>query len=255
MPERVQAILPTFEGITLDALKKKAELLQRLDNKYVLSTNDIVAFMEYAQAHFQILDIHGLRQFRYSSAYFDSPEYATFRDHNQGRRQRLKVRHREYMDHQRHYFEVKLKGLRGITKKFRTKIEPADIGPEGPNAHLIEFFNTTLHEFGYPPWPHPLTHSITVFYERITLVAKEGDQRITIDNRIRYSDATQTLPLNDDRWVVEVKSKTGLTHEDRWMFRHGRRPVKQCSKYSMGINLMKKPSVNNRFSAVIRREF
>jgi len=78
-----------------------------------------------------------------------------------------------------------------------------------------------------------------VLYERITLVAKEGYQRITIDNRICYSEATQTLPLNDDRWVVKVKSKTGLTHEDRWMFRHRHRPVKLCSKYSMGINLMK----------------
>ncbi|NLV96892.1 MAG: polyphosphate polymerase domain-containing protein [Desulfovibrionales bacterium] len=247
-----------FQPISLESLKSKAELLQRRDNKYVLTTKDIILFLQAAQESYDILEINTIRQFTYYSQYFDSQDLHTHQDHNKGRRRRIKIRHRNYVDTNRHYFEVKVKGLRKMTQKYRLRIQPSDLFLDGAlHPKLQDFCQKTLHEHNYHIWPHGFFPSIIVHYNRLTLVAKDSNERITVDNGIAFSvtNTDQQYYLNDDRWVVEVKSFTGRTNMDRWMLRHGHRPMSKCSKYCMGINLLKRPGVNNRFSPVLRRYF
>ena len=66
----------------------------------------------------RVLEIDGRRVFGYRSTYFDTPDLRLFRDHVQRRRRRYKCRTREY-DSGVRMFEVKLKGARGRTVKYR----------------------------------------------------------------------------------------------------------------------------------------
>lgn len=255
---QLQEIVFRFYPISLKDLKTKAELLHRRDNKYVLSTDKIFLFLQAAQIDFDILEINNFRQFSYYSQYFDSQEFHTHQDHNKGRRKRIKVRYRSYINSDLHFFEVKMKGFRKLTQKYRLSIKPHELLLNGKlHPKLQNFCHNTLKKNDYNIWKHCFIPSINVYYKRITLVAKGGSERITIDNRVAFSDIDQSqlLYLNNERWIVEIKSSTGRTAMDRWMLRSGQRPLAKCSKYGMGINLIKRKGVNNRFSPVLRRFF
>lgn len=264
----LEQAIDSFTPISLNALKERAELMERRDNKYVLTTEQVLAFLEHAKPKFDVLEIDGLRQFHYLSHYYDSSELTTHADHNKGRRRRVKIRHRHYVDSSDHFFEIKLKGRRKLTQKYRISFNPQDLGSNGLNSELIDYYCTTLENYYGDEnernwWLDNLIPSISVGYHRITLVSKTEDSRITMDNGIYFIDSKETSPatkksktyLNNDKWVIEVKSPSGRTDIDRWLFQNKSRPVSLCSKYAMGINLLKLASVNNRFSMVLRRHF
>ena len=263
----LEQLIQGFNPISLKALKNKAELMARRDNKYVLDSEQILTFLSHAQTEFDILEIDGLNQFHYLSHYYDSAQLRTHLDHNQGRRRRIKIRHRNYMDSGLHYFEIKLKGRRNLTQKFRVSFNPAELDEQGLTPELTHFYLNILTEhYGADfaqSWLNQLIPSISVGYYRITLVAKTGDMRITIDNRIYFhqaarqssSQANSKLALNNDKWIIEVKSSTGRTELDRWMFQNLSRAVSLCSKYGMGISLLKLPHRNTRFTPTLRRHF
>src|SRR5690606_19926362 len=112
--------------------------------KYVLTTQQLCTFLDYARQHFDVLQIDGLRQFHYRTIYFDSPQFDCFHDHNKGRRKRLKVRFRSYLDHNRHFFEIKLKGRRNVTHKFRVPVDGPAPSDAGLCTNLRQFCNDTL---------------------------------------------------------------------------------------------------------------
>lgn len=261
----LQNVIKSFTSITLLGLQSRAALMDRRDNKYVLTTQEVIDLLERAKESFYLLEIDGLRQFHYLSTYYDSPDFQTHQDHNQGRRRRIKVRHRHYIDSGLHYFEVKLKGFRKLTQKVRTPLEPEKLPSAALSPRLEVFLKETLTEhYGEEfalDWLAKLRPSISVGYHRLTLVSKRDNKRITLDNGIYFLD--ESLPkeaqtphyLNNKRWIIEVKSSLGRTAVDRWLARHRRRPVSACSKYGMGISLLKTPEENNRFRKTLRRHF
>lgn len=257
-------ILAGFQPISLDALKGKAELMDRRDNKYVLTNELVYDLMLAVRDQFDILTIDGLRQFHYLSHYYDTPDLRTYDDHNKGRRRRIKVRHRHYVDSERHYCEIKLKGFRQLTEKFRIPFNPDSFEHSHMNQTFMDFCHTTLSEhYGAEyarAWLPSLSPSISIGYRRITLVAKQGAERITIDNGIYCNESDQDegaalREFNENMWIVEVKSASGRTAVDRLLLRRRQRPVSLCSKYGMGVSLLRFPETNNRFSQVFRRYF
>lgn len=230
--------------------------MDRYVNKYVLDNTCINQFLAYTQASFDVLEINGMRQFAYASYYFDSAELHTFKAHNQGRRRRIKIRHRCYMDTNTHFLEIKLKGFRGVTHKARIEVVPERVLLHGALApELQAFCQRVLREHGYPEWRHALLPSIAVYYERITLSAKNKNERITIDQHIAFASPDQATPLhlNDQRWVVEIKSLTGRTAADHWLLKNRQRQVGKCSKYGMGITLLN--GINSVFKPTIKQAF
>lgn len=248
-------LLARLDAVDLDGLNARARLLERRDNKYVLTTQQLCTFLDYARQHFDVLQIDGLRQFHYRTIYFDSPQFDCFHDHNKGRRKRLKVRFRSYLDHNRHFFEIKLKGRRNVTHKFRVPVDGPAPSDAGLCTTLRQFCNDTLATHYGQALDTELQPIITVDYQRITLVAKAGAERITVDNRLAFSDGENSVSLRDSKWVLEVKSENGLSETDRWLFAQGHRPVPKCSKYGMAVSLLKMPDRNNRFRPVLKRHF
>jgi len=253
--DTVAVLLDRFDAVDLDGLNDRAQLLERRDSKYALTTAQLCQFLLYVHDHFAVLEIDGLRQFRYRTVYFDSDALHCYQDHNKGRRQRVKVRYRNYVDHDRHFFEVKLKGRRNTTHKYRVPVANPDYAATKLPASLRDFCDSTIAAHYGQGWPHTLTRSVTVHYCRITLVSRTGAERITIDNRLSFADDAGHVELCDSRWVAEVKSPTGVSETDRWLFSQGIRPVPKCSKYGMAVSLLKLPKKNNRFRPVLKRNF
>ncbi len=67
-----------------------------------------------------MLEIEGLRCFRYESVYFDTPDLAAYHQAATGRQNKFKVRTRTYVDSAECVLEVKTRGGRGETIKERT---------------------------------------------------------------------------------------------------------------------------------------
>lgn len=252
-----QLIVDTIDGfnaISLQDLNNRAALLNRSDNKYVLNNEQLLQMLQYCKPDYEVLEIDGIRQFEYSNLYFDSNGLQTFLDHNQGRRNRIKIRVRSYIDAKLNFFEVKLKGLRGRTHKYRLKISPQIIDNKTLGEQELSFLQTKYQKHYNRPWQHKLRYALTLNYKRITLVTKENSERITIDNDINFFDNESHDKLPENRWIIEVKSEKGRSLVDKWLLQNSLRPVSKCAKYSMAVSLLKYPH-NNRFRPVLKKQF
>lgn len=244
-----------FASVDLAVLDERARLMQRINRKYVLDGGQLPAFMRAMQPHFDALEIDGSRRFEYSNVYLDSPRLATFVAHNQGRRKRFKLRFRRYCDSDEQFFEVKIKGFRGETVKYRMPVESSACHCGILSPELTDFLNASLDRHDYRRPVGRMRPVIEVRYRRMTLVDRHEPVRVTIDSDVTFAAGERRDALPSCRHIVEIKSAQGRSLADRWLLGRRVRPVKQCSKYGMGVNLLLAAHRNTRFSPVIRRQF
>jgi hypothetical protein len=240
-----------FEPIGLDALNAKAAMLERLDNKYVVRADALQAAVADLAPLFDVLEIDGQRAFTYETCYFDDAELRSYFDHHQGRRQRMKVRVRRYVDAALCFVEVKLKDKRGITVKKRLPYDPAKFGTldERALAHVSH-----CHQAQYgSPFDRPLTPVLQMSYQRTTLVAREGGERMTIDSEIRFHAGPDRFGPGEGVFIVETKSAHGHGIADAVLRRHHQHPTKSCSKYCVGMSVTGNVQRFNRFRPALKR--
>jgi VTC domain len=238
-----------FRTVGLAELESSAALLDRVDTKYVVARADLAALAEHLRATHAVLELGGVRAFRYRTTYFDTAGLRTYRDHVQERRRRFKCRVREYVDSGLCMFEVKLKGARGRTVKHRM--------PHGTGEHLSEPLLRFLEQRlagAYGPLAEPLGPALAMTYRRVTLVAP--GERVTCDFDLAF-----TAPdgrgghLDGDAVIVESKSARGGALADRELRALGARPVQGCSKYCLGVGLTRPEVKRNGLLPLLRRYF
>ncbi|MBA4266674.1 MAG: hypothetical protein C0453_16480, partial [Comamonadaceae bacterium] len=200
-----------------------------------------------------LLEIDGKHSFRYVSIYLDTDDHHCFRDHNQSRRHRLKLRFRHYADTRQSYFEVKVKGLRNQTNKYRTKVDLDQLENAQLTPDLRSFLEQQLLSHPHKIADRAYARTIQVDYERMTLVSREEPVRITIDHRLTFSHQSNVFSTGDDLWVMEVKSEKGRSAVDRLLSQKGIRPVPRCSKYCVGLSLINEIKRINRFTSTANR--
>lgn len=229
-------LLATFRPISLRGLEARAALMDREDRKYVVPQDVLATVLERLRDEVEVLEVEGRRRSRYASTYFDTPDADLFRAHAQGRRLRYKVRTREYSDLGTRYVEVKLKGSRGRTVKLRQAFSTAEHGEGGTGVQAFAD-RTVSAAYGLPPQPR-LLPSLSVGYDRSTLVAREGELRVTVDSALtfRRPDGTRVGTLKPGLLLVEVKSPAGRSGVDALLVRNGCRP-QSFSKYGLGLGL------------------
>jgi hypothetical protein len=111
--------LRDFDGLPLAALEARANLLARVESKFIVSSAVMEAVLREARGHFDVLEIDGSREFGYDTRYFDDDGYGSYFAHHQDRRRRFKVRVRTYLHSRTTFAEIKLKWRRGLTVKRR----------------------------------------------------------------------------------------------------------------------------------------
>lgn len=246
-----------FRPISLKALNGKAAMLERLDNKYVVEAPALAAALPELAERFDVLEIDGRRGFTYDTCYFDDPERRSFHDHQQGRRQRMKVRVRRYVEAALCFVEVKLKDKRGITVKKRLPCDPAQFGTLD-DAALAYVEQAHQAQYGRP-FQRPLEAVLHMSYRRITLVAREGSERMTIDTGIGFYGAERDDAQGPRQhtghqvFIVETKSAHGHGIADAVLRRQHQHPTNGCSKYCVGMSVTGAVQRFNRFRPALRK--
>lgn len=231
------SITPT---ISLASANELAELQTRVDRKYIIDPETLVQLQADLPSSYHQLSIDGLIDFNYSSTYFDTPELLTYRAAAHRRRRRFKVRTRTYQESGTCMLEVKTKGSRGVTVKTRSQYQLNNATHLTGEAY--EFIDGVVDIGGIARAMQPV---LTVEYRRSTLVDVESRSRLTIDRSLRCIDTHGQIATLDEI-VVETKSDGRPSPTDRWLWRHGVRPVK-LSKFGIGLALINPGLPSNRW--------
>ena len=250
MDYRIAASLSTFGTISLDGLNAKAAMLERLDNKYIVPADRLLpAFQRFSEL-FDVLEIGGKRAFTYATDYFDDPATQAYHDHHQGRRKRCKVRIRNYVDAGFSYLEVKLKDIRDATVKKRLKLARPTRSLCDESLAFIDACHADMYGM---PLGRDLIPVIGMEYERITLVAREGGERMTIDTRLSFRAANAERQAAPDMFILETKSARGNGIADKILRGEHLHPTKNCSKYCIGMAALGMVERHNRFLPALRK--
>lgn len=242
--------LSRFNPISLAQLNGKAAMLERLDNKYIVPAAAFRPALDAFADHFDVLEIDGKRSFTYATEYFDDPAHRAYYDHHQGRRIRSKIRVRHYVDAGFSFLEVKLKDKRAITVKKRLKLDEPLSRLDGDCLDFVEDCHQQLYGTGFGRVLSPV---IRMRYERITLVAKEGGERMTIDTRLHFHCGDSRREVAPDLFVVETKSARGNGIADKIMRGQHLQPTGRCSKYCIGMAALGQVRKHNRFLPALKR--
>jgi len=226
-----------------------AALDTRTDLKYVLPLHAFPALLDRLDPGLRVLEIHGRRMFGYRSVYFDTPDLLSYHQHLQGNRRRFKVRTRTYVDSADCVLEVKVKGLRSATVKYRNP-HPAEQSHH-LNGNAYRFIEDHIHPRRLATLLHPV---LATSYHRLTLVDLSGGIRITCDADLTLRNANRFVQGPGDHLLVETKatgSQSVLAHVFHGM---GIRPA-ALSKYCLAVAMLADNVRANPWHRTLRRHF
>lgn len=246
-----RACVTELDAVSLPELVARAGLQTRVDTKFIVYPSVLAAIMRDLADEVHVLEIDGLRQFRYASTYFDSEQWRTYRDHVQGRRLRFKARTRHYLDSDLCMFEVKLEGARGSTEKLRTPHAPELSHTLTPSARA--HLDAVLAQSGIRP-AGVLEPVLLTAYRRTTVVHARRPVRLTIDADLTCTGEPGTMTALTDRVLLEVKTATERDPVLRSIQRLGVRPL-SVSKYCAGVAVLHPEVPRQPWAAVLREHF
>ena len=240
--------------VSLTELERRAGLLQRQDEKYLLTDVAAARLIGTLAGRYDVLEIGDARGFHYDSIYLDTQDLRVYREHVQGRRLRWKARTRRYGQGPLCFREIKLKGSGGSTVKLREPCPVEQHGWAGPALH--DFVDRSLRQhYGVGLDAH-LTASVSVRYERTTLVSRDGVERLTLDRGLELRDARgrRCGVLRPELVLAEVKRPRARGEADRLLAARGVRPV-AMSKYGIGVALSHPELGRHELRPVLRAGF
>ncbi len=224
-----------FGSINLTELNATASFLKRIDKKYLITEGQLAAVLKDLKWGFNVLEIDSKRIFSYDNVYMDTADYLFYNQHENKVASRTKIRTRLYADSDLAFFEYKQKES-GVTKKFRYQFPVEEHGTMTKGKK--RFFEGVWQSMYYGEKAPKITPAIKTTYNRLTLVSKTGEERLTIDFNIRTLDlrdkkATQTSLKN--LVIIESKSMSNKCFSASVMKKHSIKKAKSCSKYSLWV--------------------
>lgn len=249
--EQVIGALQDFKGHTLADLDK-ASLMNRVDTKFIVPVAKLPQIFAEIRSHYTVLEIDGLRCFRYHSVYFDTQSHLFYNMHHSGRLNRHKVRVRRYVDSDCQFLEVKFKNNKKRTIKKRIALGSIqDI--------QLEDYEEFLKTVGLPKnlKLHPC---LTSDYQRIAFASETRGERLTIDLNLKNEYLSPSSPRKtqlDHLAIVELKqSRIDRTSPFFKIVREmGIRPS-GFSKYCMGMTMTQQHNEaikTNRFKRILKK--
>ena len=228
--------LTQFSAVSLKDLDS-VKLMNRVDQKFILTNKQLHQLLPELAKHYNVLEIGGKRIFSYDSLYFDTPTLDFYRDHHNGKPNRVKIRRRAYIDTGTGYFEVKRKVKGYRTEKYRVK--SPFLAPEIAAEKLL----LRTHHLD----ALTITPNMNVRYKRITLTGMHLSERITIDTQLEF-EHNQRFERIDGLVIIEVKQDLVKRESPviQLLRKQQNRPF-GISKYALGIVLLNISSKTNAF--------
>lgn len=230
--------LSHFEPISLAEMDDLA-LLNRVDTKFVMREEQLLSALAHLTGSYRVLEIRGRRLNDYQTLYFDTRDFALFRQHHAGALNRYKVRAREYVDTRASFLEVKFKTNKSRTIKIRRR-----------TPDLMTEFDEPAEDFlrqHYPFDTQTLEPVLENAFTRITLASKHACERLTLDLNLRFYAPHAYADLSGLA-IAEVKQDGFSPRSDFFlqMRAHGIRST-TFSKYCVGVSLLYEDVKSNRF--------
>jgi hypothetical protein len=242
--------LTELAPIGLPELIERAALQTRFDRKYLIPRDDVPDLITGLDRDTQVLEIDGLRRFRYESVYFDTADLVSFQLTAHRRRRRFKIRTRTYLDSRLCWLEVKTEGVRGGTVKDRL---PYRLDHSGTLAPGQAFVSSTLAGLGAAA-DLAFAPTLTTTYLRSTLYLPSTASRATIDVDLVWQDEHGRRLELPRLAIIETKTGSTASRLDRLLWRHGHRPV-TISKYATGLAALDPALPATRWRRILRRHF
>lgn len=219
------------------------KLLNRVDTKFTFNSCRLIPLLKDLSQFYNVLDICGLRQCRYKTLYFDTPDLRMFTLHHNGKLNRYKVRLRRYEDSDANYFEIKFKDnkKRTIKKRISRKEFKEEI-----TGKAERFLAETC-----PFTAEMLKPAVLVYYKRITLVSKSFTERLTIDVNLLFEKDGQQKAF-DQLCIVELKQDSSNRSPALDLMRKFHIRDVSMSKYCFGIISLFENAKKNNFKPKLK---
>lgn len=236
--EETNLALEQFKTIGLQDMER-VKLMNRVDVKFVIPLHLLSEIIKECQPFYQLLEINDDSICSYETLYYDTSDLTLYHQHHTGRLNRYKVRFRNYVGSNLSFFEIKHKTNKGRTIKTRI------VQPNNANINL----NSDASEFLEKSTPFnssEMKGNIWVNYQRITLVNKTSNERLTIDINLTFKNGENTVRYNQVA-IAEVKQERfGASPIIDIFKKYNLRPG-SISKYCLGILSIFEEVKINRF--------
>jgi len=218
-------------------------LLNRIDTKYVIHEEELSGFLQALADQYNLLLIDGKSIHPYETLYFDTPGFHLYLMHHNGKWNRYKIRSRKYVNSGTFFFEIKSKTNTNRTHKNRMMVEEF---PETLSVLMEEYINQHT-----PGRFQQYIPALRVFFDRITLVNKQSNERLTFDLNLRYKNPDGEKKF-ENLVIVEVKQEKHSFSPCKALMKLNRIQNNNLSKYCLGISCLNKAIKRNRFKEKIR---
>ncbi len=242
-PSAIRTRLEHFDPVGLCCLQTTA-MADRVDTKFLLTPEQLLSLLELLRDSYRVLEIDSVRLHRYRTLYFDTGGFDLYLRHHNGGRNSYKVRSRQYLDSGRSFLEIKKKISSNRSVKKRTETPGFVTRLTLDTDRFIEA-NTPVESWTLEP-------TLYNGFDRVTLLSKTGPERLTLDVRLTYRNAS-------DRAALPGMAVAELKQEDldraSIVFRHmsslGVRST-GFSKYCIGLPMLYPHVRHNRIKPKLR---
>ena len=248
----LQTALTSLAPISLTEIEG-AELMSRLDQKYLIHREWVPQLIGAIKDEYRILEVDGARQTEYRNRFIETACQSSLHEHTRGRNIRFKARIRQYGSNMRSFLEVKEKTVHGRTIKARIERD-ATAGIERPLTPEESKFLSSLYKYRDPE-----LSEVTCNFNRFTLVSNDQAERITVDTDIVFRSGDKEESLGE-LCIMEIKQErinrnsTLLQALERFKFENtplGRRT--SMSKYVVGMLLLNPNLPPRTYRSVMKR--
>ena len=227
-----------FSSISLEKLNS-INLSVREDTKFIFHENILISILNDVSPFYDILNINNEQIFKYRTRYYDTSNYQFYTQHQNGNKKRFKIRVREYSSVSEIFFEIKIKNNKNKTSKERFIFDGIIYNLEEDIKKMT--FDTIGHSID------DLQESLIVDYDRISLVDKNLEERITIDTGLKVKNKFGAKSF-DGLIIAELKQSR---YNPRSNFIKALRKYKvyetRFSKYCIGLTQIDNSLKHNRF--------
>jgi hypothetical protein len=236
---KLQRYLP----ISLNEMER-VRLMDRIDYKYMLPRTLMPEMIDSLRDNYFIQETCGIRSFLYDTIYFDTDDYEMYLAHQNGKRNRLKIRTRQYVESNLSFLEIKSKSNKGKTSKVR-------IVTQSPESVVNKTDDLFIHQ-NSPYSSVALNAKLNSRFHRITLVNKQMTERLTIDYDLMFCDLETSENVSIPNLVVVEIKKTRNTISPVQDYMNSKRiKLNGLSKYCLGIALTNTAIKQNTFKSKI----
>lgn len=240
--ELLKNTLQPFVRVNLSDLDK-VKLMNRTDQKFCLHIRQLPVVLEAINSQYSILEIDNEIVFKYDNTYYDTPDNRMFIAHQNGKRNRYKVRVRKYVQTDINFLEIKLKNNKGRTIKERITRPTFDTDFSQREIEFIGQTSTLPAE--------QLQPKIRSFFNRFTLVDNNFTERVTIDLAPGFKNQEKEITLNN-LVIIEVKqSKEAKPALITQVLKNNKVSRQGFSKYCIGRSLLEEKIKKNNFKPLL----